>query len=50
MANVRLLHPLVGRDIEYRVTVLAVRDPGATSGPPPIPGVVELDPDELNEA
>jgi FKBP-type peptidyl-prolyl cis-trans isomerase SlyD len=50
-ASVRLLHPLVGRDIEYQVTVLAVRDAADKSGrPPPIPGVVELDPDEVNEA
>jgi FKBP-type peptidyl-prolyl cis-trans isomerase 2 len=49
-ASVRLMHPLVGRDIEYQVTVLAVRDPSTASGPPPIPGVVELDPDELNES
>jgi FKBP-type peptidyl-prolyl cis-trans isomerase SlyD len=50
VAKVRLMHPLVGRDIEYRVTVLAVRDPSTSSGPPPIPGVVELDPDEINES
>lgn len=49
-ASVRLMHPLVGRDIEYQVTVLSVREAGANSGPPPIPGVVELDPDEMNEA
>ena len=49
-ASVRLMHPLVGRDIEYQVTVLAVREAGVQSGPPPIPGVVELDPDEMNEA
>lgn len=49
-ASVRLLHPLVGRDLEYQVTVLAVRDPAAKGGPPPIPGVVELDPDEVNES
>lgn len=48
-ASVRLMHPLVGRDIEYQVTVLAVRDPAAKGGPPPIPGVVELDPDEMSE-
>lgn len=49
-AKVRLLHSLVGRDIEFRVKILAVRDP-RTSGnrPPPVPGVVELDPDELPE-
>jgi FKBP-type peptidyl-prolyl cis-trans isomerase SlyD len=51
VASVRLLHPLVGRDIEFRVRVLAVRDPSAQGKrPPPVPGVVELDPDELPEA
>jgi FKBP-type peptidyl-prolyl cis-trans isomerase SlyD len=50
VAKVRLLHPLVGRDIEYRVKVLAVRDPAARSVPPPVPGVVELDPEEILEA
>ena len=49
-AKVRLLHPLVGRDIEFRVKVLAVRD-SSTPGnrPPPVPGMVELDPDEMPE-
>ena len=50
MAKVRLLHPLVGRDIEYRVKVLAVRDPAVRNVPPPVPGVVELDPEEILEA
>jgi FKBP-type peptidyl-prolyl cis-trans isomerase SlyD len=50
-ARVRLLHPLADRDIEYKVTVLAVRDPRTQgSAPPPIPGVVELDPDEMSES
>jgi hypothetical protein len=40
----------VGRDIEYRVKVLAVRDPSVKSVPPPVPGVVELDPEEILEA
>jgi FKBP-type peptidyl-prolyl cis-trans isomerase SlyD len=48
--RVQLLHPLAGRDIEYRVKVLAVRDAAQASGPPPLPGVVELDPDELSES
>ncbi len=49
--RVRLLHPLADRDIEYRVTVLAVRDPRTQgSSPPPIPGLVELDPDEMAES
>ena len=49
-AKVRLLHPLVGRDIEFRVKVLAVRDPSVRNVPPPVPGVVELDPEEILEA
>jgi FKBP-type peptidyl-prolyl cis-trans isomerase 2 len=42
----RLLHPLVGRDLVFRVKVLAVSDPNR---PPPPPGVVELDVDDLKE-
>jgi FKBP-type peptidyl-prolyl cis-trans isomerase SlyD len=42
----RLLHPLVGRDLVFRVKVLAVTD---ASRPPPPPGVVELDADDLKE-
>jgi FKBP-type peptidyl-prolyl cis-trans isomerase 2 len=50
--TVRLLHPLVGRDIEYKVKVLAVADGRKPVLPPlPSPGAaVELDPDELQEA
>jgi FKBP-type peptidyl-prolyl cis-trans isomerase 2 len=47
VAKVRLLHPLVGRDIEYRVKVLSVRDGKSRGGPPPPPGVVELDLDDV---
>jgi|SRR4051812_16404460 FKBP-type peptidyl-prolyl cis-trans isomerase SlyD len=42
----RMLPPLVGRDLEFRVKVLAVDDPHR---PPPPPGVVELDLDEIQE-
>jgi FKBP-type peptidyl-prolyl cis-trans isomerase SlyD len=42
----RLLHPLVGRDLEFRVKVLSVSDPRK---PPPPPGAVELDADEIME-
>jgi len=49
VVKVRLLHPLVGRDIEYRVKVLSVRDGRSRSGPPPTPGLVELDPDDVVE-
>jgi FKBP-type peptidyl-prolyl cis-trans isomerase 2 len=45
--KVRLLHPLVGRDLSFRVKVLSVSDPRR---PPPAPGVVELDPDDLKDA
>ncbi len=48
-ANVRFLHPLVGRDIEFKVKVLSVRDPKSPAKPPPPPGVVELDLDEVQE-
>jgi FKBP-type peptidyl-prolyl cis-trans isomerase SlyD len=43
----RLLHPLVGRDLVFRVKVLTVGDPRR---PPPAPGVVELDADDLKDA
>jgi FKBP-type peptidyl-prolyl cis-trans isomerase SlyD len=46
--SVRLLHPLVGRDIEFKVKVLAVQDPKAA--PPLPPGVVELDLEELKDS
>jgi FKBP-type peptidyl-prolyl cis-trans isomerase 2 len=44
--KVRLLHPLVGKDLAFRVKVLAVSDP---TKPPPPPGAVELDADDLKE-
>jgi FKBP-type peptidyl-prolyl cis-trans isomerase SlyD len=40
----RLLHPLVGRDLVFRVKVMAVNDP---TKPPPPPGTLELDADDL---
>jgi FKBP-type peptidyl-prolyl cis-trans isomerase 2 len=46
-AKVRLLHPLVGRDLEFRVKVLDVGAPG--SAPPPPPGAVELDLEEVQD-
>jgi FKBP-type peptidyl-prolyl cis-trans isomerase SlyD len=49
--QVRLLHPLVGRDLEYKVRVLSVSDPHHPAVAPPLPpGVVELDLDEIKEA
>ena len=49
--TVRLLHPLVGRDLEFWVNFLSVDDPYAAhpSAPPLPPGVIELDLDELQE-
>lgn len=45
----RLLHPLVGRDLTFRVKVLSVSDPRQ---PPPPPGaaIAELDPDLLKDS
>jgi FKBP-type peptidyl-prolyl cis-trans isomerase 2 len=51
--TVRLLHPLVGRDLEYQVKVLSVEAPNAPRAagvPPPAPGVVELDVNDLKES
>jgi len=49
--QVRLMHPLVGRDLEFKVKVLSVADPQHPTGAPPLPpGVVELDLDEIKEA
>jgi FKBP-type peptidyl-prolyl cis-trans isomerase SlyD len=42
----RLLHPLVGRDLLFRVKVLSVTP---ANSPPPPPGVVELDLEDLKE-
>jgi FKBP-type peptidyl-prolyl cis-trans isomerase 2 len=43
--HVRLVHPLMGKTLEYRFKVLAVTNPA----PPPPPGTLELDADELTE-
>lgn len=40
---VKLLHPLVGKDLSYRVRVLSVEDADVRGVPPPPPGAVELD-------
>jgi FKBP-type peptidyl-prolyl cis-trans isomerase 2 len=46
VVRARLLHPLVGRDLQYQVTVLAVDDPHR---PPPPPGAPIVDLDEIQE-
>ena len=49
--SVRLLHPLVGRDLEFKVKVLSVTDPRFPAAAPPLPpGVVELELDEISDA
>jgi len=49
--TVRLLHPLVGRDLTYRVKVLGVDDPAARKLPPALPpGAVEMDLEEIGES
>ena len=49
--TVRLLHPLVGRDLEFKVKVLSVTDPRFPGCAPPLPpGVVELELDEISDA
>ncbi|HVZ74788.1 MAG TPA: FKBP-type peptidyl-prolyl cis-trans isomerase [Polyangia bacterium] len=47
VVKTRLLHPLVGRDLAFRVKVLEVSD---AKKPPPPPGAVELNPDDLKES
>jgi len=48
--TVRLLHPLVGRDLEFKVKVLSVTDPRYPTAAPPLPpGVVELELDEITD-
>jgi FKBP-type peptidyl-prolyl cis-trans isomerase 2 len=42
----RLMHPLVGRDLVFRVKVLSV---SPANKPPPPPGLVEIDVDDLKE-
>jgi FKBP-type peptidyl-prolyl cis-trans isomerase SlyD len=49
--TVRLLHPLVGRDLEFKLKVMTVTDPRFPAAAPPLPpGVVELDLDEITDA
>lgn len=48
--TVRLLHPLVGRDLEFKVKVLDVTDPRQRTGAPPLPpGIVDLELDEIQD-
>lgn len=46
-ATVRLLHPLAGKSIKYKIKVLAVADPSKV--PPPPAEALELAPDEIAE-
>jgi FKBP-type peptidyl-prolyl cis-trans isomerase SlyD len=46
--TVRLMHPLVGRDLAFWVKILSVEDPKAM--PPLPPGVIELDLEEVKES
>lgn len=44
--HARLIHPLAGKTLQYRVKVLAVE---SAHSPPPPPGAVELDLDEIQD-
>ncbi len=49
-AEVRFLHPLVGKDIEYFVKVLGVEDPKHKHAPPPPPAeALGINLDEIEE-
>jgi FKBP-type peptidyl-prolyl cis-trans isomerase 2 len=48
VVQVRLVHPLAGKDLEFRVKILDVRSPG-TAPPPPADAIPELDPDEIRD-
>lgn len=48
--TVRLMHPLVGRDLTYRVKILSIDPPSRPGAAPPLPpGVVETDLEEVTE-
>jgi FKBP-type peptidyl-prolyl cis-trans isomerase 2 len=48
--TVRLMHPLVGRDLTYRVKVLSIDPPSRPGAAPPLPpGVVETDLEEVTD-
>ncbi len=48
--SVRLLHPLVDRDLEFKVKVLSVTDPRRPASAPPLPPVVvELELDQISD-
>jgi FKBP-type peptidyl-prolyl cis-trans isomerase SlyD len=47
--TVRFLHPLAGKDINYKVKVIGVKDPKVSLPPPPPAEAVELGADELKE-
>ena len=47
--TVRFLHPLAGKDIKYKVKVIAVKDPAVALPPPPPAEAVALSDDEIKE-
>ena len=48
--TVRLMHPLVGRDLTFRVKILSIDPPGRPGAAPPLPpGVVETDMEEVTD-
>lgn len=48
--TVRLMHPLIGRDLTYRVKVLSIEPPSRPGAAPPLPpGVVETDLEEVTD-
>jgi len=47
--TVRFLHPLVGKDLKFKVKVLGVKDPAKLRPPPPPAEAVELAADDIKE-
>lgn len=47
--TVRFLHPLAGKDLKFKVKVVAVKDPSKALPPPPPADALELDAGEIVE-
>jgi FKBP-type peptidyl-prolyl cis-trans isomerase SlyD len=47
--TVRFLHPLAGKDIKYKVKVVAVKDPKVATPPPPPAAAIKLDKDIVED-